>query len=341
MLVSSNNEWSPLEEVIVGSSTGARIPARDISLQAIELHNDNTLEEFGGKVYPREIVDETNKELEDLCDCLKSLGVIVRRPDETDHTKRFSSPLWEADGMYNYCPRDVILIIGDLIIETPMALRSRYFEALAYKSLLLEYFRSGARWISAPKPSLPDSLYNVQGKSGSRLRNLEPVFDAANVIRLGKDILYLVSDSGNEMGADWLESIMGNSYTIHRCKGLYASTHIDSTIVALRPGLVLLNPERVNHENLPKIFEKWDKIYAPVMNNKWPAGRVVRASPWIGMNLLSVRPDLAIVDANQADLMKLLERQGISTIPMKLTHARSLGGGFHCVTLDVRRKSET
>ena len=58
------------------------------------------------------------------------------------------------------------------------------------------------------------------------------------------------------------------------------------------------------------------------------------------MNLFSIRPDLVIVDANQIDLIKLLEKHGIDTIPMNLTHARTLGGGFHCVTLDVRRKGK-
>ena len=51
-------------------------------------------------------------------------------------------------------PRDVLLIVGDQIIEAPMGWRSRYFEHHAYKSLCKEYFRGGARWISAPRPEL-------------------------------------------------------------------------------------------------------------------------------------------------------------------------------------------
>lgn len=33
------------------------------------------------------------------------------------------------------------------------------------------------------------------------LGETEPVFDAANVLRAGRDLYYLVSGSGNELGA--------------------------------------------------------------------------------------------------------------------------------------------
>jgi N-dimethylarginine dimethylaminohydrolase len=55
------------------------------------------------------------------------------------------------------------------------------------------------------------------------------------------------------------------------------------------------------------------------------------------MNLLSINPNLVVVDSDQADLIKLLESNGLDVIPYKLRHARMLGGGFHCITLDVRR----
>ena len=57
------------------------------------------------------------------------------------------------------CPRDSLLVIGDEIIEAPMSWRSRYFETRPYKPLLNEYFRSGARWTIAPKPTMTADLY--------------------------------------------------------------------------------------------------------------------------------------------------------------------------------------
>ncbi|MEZ6094832.1 MAG: hypothetical protein R3C03_11460 [Pirellulaceae bacterium] len=55
------------------------------------------------------------------------------------------------------------------------------------------------------------------------------------------------------------------------------------------------------------------------------------------MNLLMVRPDLAIVDRHQSHLIRELESRKVNVIPLQIRHARTLGGGFHCVTLDVRR----
>jgi N-dimethylarginine dimethylaminohydrolase len=55
------------------------------------------------------------------------------------------------------------------------------------------------------------------------------------------------------------------------------------------------------------------------------------------MNLLSINPGLVVVDQGQTALIKLLEKQGLDVIPLKLRHSKMLGGGFHCITLDIRR----
>jgi glycine amidinotransferase len=60
-------------------------------------------------------------------------------------------------------------------------------------------------------------------------------------------------------------------------------------------------------------------------------------SGWIDMNAFSVSPNLVVVDRDQTALIKLLEKEGLDVIPIKLRHAKMLGGGPHCVTLDVRR----
>lgn len=57
-------------------------------------------------------------------------------------------------------PRDILLVVGDEIIEAPMAWRSRFFEYRAYRPLLKEYFKGGAKWTTAPKPLMCDALYD-------------------------------------------------------------------------------------------------------------------------------------------------------------------------------------
>ena len=61
-------------------------------------------------------------------------------------------------------------------------------------------------------------------------------------------------------------------------------------------------------------------------------------SAWIDMNLLSIGPDLVVVDRDQTELIKLVEKNGVDVLPLKLRHSRMMGGGFHCVTLDIRRR---
>lgn len=335
--VSSYNEWDPLEEIIIGKIEGAQYPRMGRDLLAIESSAYTSIDQSPEGPLPQRVIEETAEELDRLSEVLTDLGVTVRRPEVTDLAATFGSPEWTSDGFYNYCPRDVLLAIGDTIIETPMVLRSRFFEPFAYKSLLLEYFESGARWLSAPKPRLADELYNLDAAPGERLMNLEPAFDAANILKFGTDILYLVSDSGNELGSRWLQSALGSAYKVHPCPGLYAHTHVDSTIVPLRPGLVLLNPSRVNDKNMPEFLRSWDVMWAPEMVPIEYVGERPYCSVWIGMNLLVVRPGLVLVDDRQVALIAELERHGIEALPLRLTHSRTLGGSFHCVSLDVRR----
>ena len=62
--------------------------------------------------------------------------------------------------MYAAMPRDILIVVGDEIIEAPMAWRSRFFEYRAYRPLLKEYFKRGAKWTTAPKPLMSDDLYD-------------------------------------------------------------------------------------------------------------------------------------------------------------------------------------
>lgn len=62
--------------------------------------------------------------------------------------------------MYAAMPRDILIVVGNEIIEAPMAWRARFFEYRAYRPLIKEYFRRGAKWTTAPKPTMSDELYD-------------------------------------------------------------------------------------------------------------------------------------------------------------------------------------
>ncbi|HKP69605.1 MAG TPA: hypothetical protein VJV05_10005 [Pyrinomonadaceae bacterium] len=339
----SCNEWDPLEEVIVGNPLNARFPTRDRSTQVAE-YPDRSIAEIPRGPFPDWVIKETEEDLDEFSAILESYGVKVRRPETWPHEATFSTINWESQGYYNYCPRDVMMVVGDQIIETPNVIRSRSQETYSYRSLMMEYMRSGARWISAPKPMLLDSLFDGVDMDKPTPNNDEPAFDAANILRFGEDLIYLVSATGNEIGGQWLQSILGEKYRIHYLKDVYYGSHIDSTLVALRPGLVLANPSRLNDDTIPKILKQWKVIYSPPMENtdRYAPEYLAQCigSDWIDMNAFSISPDVVVVDRNQPTLIKILEKEGLEVIPLKLRHSKLLGGGPHCVTLDVRRRGK-
>jgi N-dimethylarginine dimethylaminohydrolase len=335
----SCNEWDQLEEVIVGNPFNARFPTADRSSQVAEF-SSRSIAEIPQGPFPQQVVEETEEDLQEFIRILEKLGITVKRPETWPHDRKFSTINWEAHGYYNYCPRDVLLVIGDQIIETPNVIRSRAQETFSYRKLLLDYMQSGAKWYSAPKPMLLDTLFEAD-LNKPKPRNDEPAFDAANVLRFGLDLVYLVSGTGNEMGGQWLQTVLGERFRVHFFKDVYYGSHIDSTLVALRPGLILCNPSRVSDETLPAILRQWEVIYSPPMENtdRFDAQYLSKSigSDWIDMNAFSINPNLIVVDRNQKSLITLLEKRGFDIIPLGLRHAKMLGGGPHCVTLDIRR----
>jgi N-dimethylarginine dimethylaminohydrolase len=292
-VVWSCNEWDPLEEIIVGNPLRARFPAPDRSTQLAEFP-DRSLKEIPQGPFPQQIIEETEEDLNAFVAVLENLGITVKRPETWPHEAKFSTIHWESKGFYNYCPRDILLVISDHIIETPNVIRSRAQETFSYRKMMVDYLKSGAKWYSAPKPMLLDALFEVDLEKPTP-RNDEPAFDAANVLRLGRDLIYLVSGTGNEMGGQWLQTILGDAYRVHFLEDVYYGSHIDSTFVALRPGLMLCNPARINDDTLPEILKQWDVIYSPPMENtdrydddylSWSIG-----SNWIDMNLLSIKSE--------------------------------------------------
>lgn len=310
-MINSYNEWDPLKRVVVGSASHANWPVYDATFRAEE---DKTLWKESplpkGPV-PQWIIDEANEDLQILANTLTNLGVEVIRPAPLDFQAE--------DGMYHYCPRDRFLIHGPHIIDTPMMYHCRDMEMISYDEIL----DNCEHYVYMPRG--PSSQYPT-----------ELVLDAANVLRLGKDkMLFLESASGNKAAYEWLVNRFPEVH-IELCN-FYAGVHIDSTIVPLREGLVLLNGSRVNEGNCPRVFSDWEKIY---VDDVEPQGfyQYPYASKWIALNMLVVDPNTVICDKQQVGLIQILEAKGFEVIPLELRHSRTLGGGFHCVTLDLLRE---
>ena len=337
MLVHSTNDYDPLQEIIVGRADFAHVPPADPSMKNF-MYADLTYNEIKKHVglYDRRVLEEANEDLDILSEVLEDCGVVVHRPERQLSHLRIQTPRWGTTGWHNYCPRDIFLVLGNNIVEVPSVMRSRIFETWSYNKILREAFDDGAAWFSAPKQLIEDSSFDFSDLSKPTLMNNEILFDAPNVIRIDNDLIFQISNSGNEKGAEWLQR-MFLDYKIHIEYDAYSGAHFDSTIIPLRKGLVLLNGLRCNQNNYPKFFKDWEKIFfSDIVSTDSKDSGI--SSDSIGLNLLSVNNDLVIVDENQKPLINILEQYKIESIPLSMRHARTLGGGFHCVTLDLIRE---
>ncbi len=344
MIVNSFNEWDPLEEVIVGVVDGAAVPPWHAILQATMPQDQwDFFRQFGGQPFPQEWINAARQELNGFAHILEAEGVTVRRPDPINHARPYSTPDWtSASGVYAAMPRDVLLAIGNEIIEAPMAWRSRYFESHPYRSLIKDYFRQGAKWTAAPKPQLTDELYNHHGDCAQgggiayAITEFEPTFDAADFIRCGRDIIAQKSHVTNALGISWLQRHLGSDYQIHTLEfNDPHPMHIDATLMPLAPGKILVNPKRVLRT--PDLFKTWDIFYAPPPDT--PDDHVLcMSSQWISMNVLMLDEERVIVEKHQTSLIAALRRWGLKPIPCCFRHFNAFGGSFHCATLDVRRR---
>jgi glycine amidinotransferase/scyllo-inosamine-4-phosphate amidinotransferase 1 len=336
-MISVNNEWGKLKEVFVGTIDNANMPQHNIDLHSINYADKINIPYDECGRFDDVVYEETYEDLEKLVTLLTDCGIKVKRPKSIKTNKSISNGFWKTDQYYTFCPRDTVTVIGNTILEAPMTLRSRQFETYCFRDQFIEYMNEGAKWISAPKPILNDDSYQRDDLSKLTLTEREPVFDAANILRSNNDILYLVSNTGNKLGGKWLQNLLGDQYKVHILENMYSYSHLDSTIALLREGLCLLNPERVNENNMPEMLKSWDKIWSPPMVDIG-YHKVERASVWVGINLLSIDENTVIVDNRQTELIKELKKYNIDALDCKLRHSRTLGGSFHCVTADMIRE---
>jgi N-dimethylarginine dimethylaminohydrolase len=379
--LNSHNEWDPLKAVVVGTVEGFQPGLEILSNRpgAVEVAL-----ELAKKACPQWYLDEVAEDLEGFCDIFRKAGVYVLRPKWSEKTSHFGTPNWIAAGFDIYNVRDLHIVFGDTLVVSAPSSRFRIFEPYAFHDLFYQcFFDDGFRWLSAPLPRLngkylheiqrPSSELEIREDSLHRrlshglnqtfhyLDEQEIIFDAANIIRVGRDILFLVSSTGNRKAATWLANVLGADYRVH-VTNAYRSSHLDSTILPLRPGVVLINGARVNKENCPAIFDSWDKIYftevAPVPDTEVEFHRSVRtpvyekllelgvgsqlnhiSSPWAGLNVMSIDPKTVLVHDRQSVLIRALDAKGFTVVPVKMRHCYTMLGGLHCTTLDVVRDS--
>ncbi|WP_328341108.1 glycine amidinotransferase [Micromonospora sp. NBC_00421] len=373
MRLNSYDDFTPLKEVILGSADGyvARLP--DLSFDMFI--SDNLTGARG--YYPSitdwrpgedrrrrnephrlamktRFLDELTADVEGLAGQLRDLGIRVHRPMALDpDLGELATPAWSAPVTPPLNLRDNTLILGDEIIETPPTLRARYFETQFLKPVFAEYFRAGARWTTMPRPMMTDASFDPENVSSAAPNievpdppqsspydvGLEIMIDGANCLRLGRDLIVNISNANHALACDWLERHLRGRFRVHRMHKLTQS-HIDSVVIPLRPGLLLVRSERVL-DFLPEQLRTWDTVVSPTPElhdyPQYENGDPIPPSPYIDLNLLSVDEETVLVNDACKTLIRILEDRKFTVVPVRHRHRRLFGGGFHCFTLDTVR----
>src|SRR6185312_4038445 len=313
-VVNSHNYWSPLEEIIVGTSFHLDY-SEDLSFKLffhqnlyneslVMLQHDPPNTAFSGVKPSNRLRDELQEDTEGFIDILKQAGVNVRRPQAVTEALEVKTPSWNSIMGHGLMSRDLFIVIGNEIIETPPMLRSRYFEADLYKELFTEYFNAGAKWTVVPRSRLQDRNFDFSYVLANGYKGEVPddpffeiMFDGAQIVRLGKDLLFNCSNENHRMGLRWLQRHLGEEYRVHEI-GI-ADYHVDSCLIPLKPGTLLLHKE-VDTNALPAPLRKWDRVIcdAPFPVNTPDTGDEsvpLLASQNIGMNVLSLNEKEVVV----------------------------------------------
>jgi glycine amidinotransferase len=357
--VCSWNEWDPLKHVIVGRADGTMIQAPEPAVQRDWPYWGYPLGKYGP--LPQEMVDRANEQLDNFVRILEERGIRVDRPTPLDFSQTVQTPDWVQKSMFGCMPpRDLLLTIGNEIVEATMSYRSRWFEYLCYRPLLQQYFKEDPnfRWEAAPKPRLTDRTYrenfwkDIATKTEEEqvrdfsmkkewiLTEEEPLFDAAEIGRFGKDLIIQRSTTVNTSGINWLRRHFPH-HRIHDavfCEG--APVHIDATFIPLRPGLIMNNQKRV--PLTPELIELCKKNDWEIVQCAKPARtekpKLSFCSPWLTMNLLILDPKTICVEAGESYQMEFLSKLGFDVIPVPFWDVAPFGGGLHCSTADVYRE---
>ena len=356
-VVNSWNDFDSLRHVIVGRADFTCIPPTEPATEA-KIPEDSDMRGLWGP-RPLHTVEAANRQLDTLTQALESKGVRVDRPTPIQWNQAVTTPDFMTGTMFGCMPpRDVLLTVGKEILSAPMSFRCRYWEYLAYHDLMQRYFDEDPefRWEQAPRPRLTDDAYQVgyfdEITLEERLRRTaaldfvttehEPLFDAADVLRIGKDLFCQHGLTTNRRGMEWLK----RHYSDHRVHAVNFPgdpypIHIDATFVPLRPGLVMNNPKRPLPAGQRRIFEAndWEIIDAAQPANDKPPP-LCYSSVWLSMNVLVVNHQTVIVEASEVHQMDQLDKLQFEVIPMPFRDAYPFGGGLHCATADVFREGK-
>ena len=323
-MINCYNTFDPLQEIILG----------DVDHSAIMNCDPEQHDRL------RHIFDKTKKELHEIENTFKKAGVIVHRPTLVGN-EAIKTPYWNSKGTkIPLTPRDVILTLGQTVIETSSWQRERLFETYNYRDILL---KCDSRWMSMPVPR-----HNYNDELTEEVPNVDPILEAPAILKFGKDLLVSAGGSHNAKGVEWIR-INFPEYRIHQLDKPFEG-HLDSHLTILRPGLLLTHHER---SVLPDFFKDWEVVQVDPKHDREISDRQSLIDQKIqdddffntvlAVNTLSLDTNTVMmydVYKNNKHLLKQLDKHGIEVIFVKFTYAHFFNQGVTCITNDLARNTK-
>jgi N-dimethylarginine dimethylaminohydrolase len=290
-----------------------------------------------------QITEETQEDLDNMSNVMKSYGVNVVRPNINSYMEK-----------QGFTHAEQTLAERGKLPGQPFAVRNHL---LRWHDKIFV----GANWVwrdyaeEALKPWQNDIV-------------LFDYFCASDVFRLGKDILIDTENKDNLPFVKWLKQyrkLHGLDVNIHTAS---IGGHSDSSVCPIKPGLLLTRFEIDNYTNtfdqwavhklphykpndLSKYHRLWENFSFKLSNK--PEQEAVDfitkyLTHWIGyseettfeVNMLHLNPETVITSHNNPSVEKMLNTNGIEVVHCPLRHKYFWDGGSHCVTFDIDRTSE-
>jgi len=336
-MASSSSEWSKLRSVIVGRAKGSIFPYQSERV-ARAIVPEEFLHEFKPhNPFPEYILQAADRELDQLVSILEKEGIKVQRARDVD---------WNKIGGYTGAmARDGIMVVGNHVIEAPYSWSCRRQEIeLAFGHILADLEKDPrVRVFRAEFPEGRDTIYDDDAEGSESpyvINNSRPAFDTADFVRVGNTIVGQLSHVTNPAGIDYLRERLPEGYNVQIIEvNDPAAMHIDATLLALRKGLLLYHPKKCTYESLSSydVFKGWEILPFPIMPKSRTEPPYFMTTPWLIMNVLSIGSGKVIIEEKDTEFGEWLKARGVEPIYCPFQHVHSIGGSFHCATVDLIR----
>lgn len=345
------NEYDNLKEIIVGKEFKIESKINfDLSFKTFYASNlkkddfyyNNEIKDY---TINQKFLNERNADLDNLAKILENLNIKVYRPQEPKFNNKIKTPYFESLSSAPGNVRDLTLIYKNYIIETPVLIRSRYFENVLMYDIFKKFMLNGYKWIKAPNSKMLDSEiddldWDIKRDYSNSFRYMLGL-DAAQCFKFRDKLYCNIATQNHYLGFKWLKTFFNDDII---CLERLADSHIDGTLMPLNDETILYNSnyaEKDILDKLPKEFKscKFIKTNKEKLNYTKIKNKVQLASfEGMNINVLPLNKKDILVNKDSKVTCELLNKNNFNVIPVQLRHSELFGGGIHCSTLDLVRE---